>query len=117
MVTGLSHMEWFRRADGSIAISEVGARPPGAQFTTLLSFAHDVDFYRAWASSWCSSASRRRRATGRSARSTCRGQGGQRVERVTGVDAVKRELGELVVQARIPRPDNRSPRATRARAS
>ena len=49
MFTGLSHMEWFRRGDGSIAISEVGARPPGAQFTTLLSFAHDLDFYRAWA--------------------------------------------------------------------
>ena len=37
MKTGLSHMEWFRRKDGSIAISEVAARPPGAQFTTLIS--------------------------------------------------------------------------------
>ncbi|MCA9751660.1 MAG: ATP-grasp domain-containing protein, partial [Gemmatimonadetes bacterium] len=27
MVDGLSHMEWFRRPDGGIAISEVGARP------------------------------------------------------------------------------------------
>ena len=35
--TGLSHMEWFRLRDGRIAISEVGARPPGAQFTSLLS--------------------------------------------------------------------------------
>ena len=35
--TGLSHMEWFRLPDGRIAISEVGARPPGAQFTSLLS--------------------------------------------------------------------------------
>src|ERR1044071_491120 len=33
MDTGLSHMEWFRRRDGSVAISEVGARPPGAQIT------------------------------------------------------------------------------------
>jgi formate-dependent phosphoribosylglycinamide formyltransferase (GAR transformylase) len=47
--TGLSHMEWFRRADGTVAISEVGARPPGAQFMTLMSFAHDVDLYAAWA--------------------------------------------------------------------
>ena len=52
MGTGLSHTEWFRRADGSIAISEVGARPPGAQFTTLMSYAHDVDFYRACATSY-----------------------------------------------------------------
>ena len=29
METGLSHLEWFRRKDGSIAISEVAARPPG----------------------------------------------------------------------------------------
>src|SRR6185369_14190103 len=40
MTTGLSHMEWFRREDGSVAISEVGARPPGAQITTLMSYAH-----------------------------------------------------------------------------
>ena len=26
--TGFSHLEWFRRPDGSVAISEVGARPP-----------------------------------------------------------------------------------------
>ena len=47
--TGLSHMEWFRRADGTVAVSEVGARPPGAQFITLMSFAHDVDLYGSWA--------------------------------------------------------------------
>ena len=42
-------MEWFRRPDGSVAISEVGARPPGAQFMTLMSWAHDTDLYAAWA--------------------------------------------------------------------
>ena len=47
--TGLSHMEWFRRPDGSVAVSEVGARPPGAQFMTLMSWAHDIDMYDAWA--------------------------------------------------------------------
>src|SRR5439155_3137847 len=43
--TGLTHMEWFRRPDGSLAISEVAARPPGAQLMTLLSYAHDQDLY------------------------------------------------------------------------
>ena len=47
--SGLSHMEWFRRPDGRLAISEVGARPPGAQFMSLMSFAHDVDMYAVWA--------------------------------------------------------------------
>ncbi|MEM1091756.1 MAG: ATP-grasp domain-containing protein, partial [Pseudomonadota bacterium] len=48
METGLSHMEWFQLSGGRIAISEAGARPPGAQITSLLSYAHDLDFYQAW---------------------------------------------------------------------
>ena len=44
-----SHMEWFERPDGSVAISEVGARPPGAQLASMIGFSHDVDFYAAWA--------------------------------------------------------------------
>jgi len=104
LYTGLSHMEWFRRPDGSIAISEVGARPPGAQFTTLLSFAHDRDFYRSWAElmvherftpparSWSVGAV------------FLRGQGGQRVARVHGVEQARAELGDLIVQGRVPRP-------------
>ena len=47
MQTGLSHMEWFLRPDGSVAISEIGCRPPGAQFTSLISWAHDFDLYQA----------------------------------------------------------------------
>ena len=49
LTTGLTHMEWFRRPDGSVAVSEVGARPPGAQITSMLCYAHDFDLYRAWA--------------------------------------------------------------------
>jgi hypothetical protein len=49
MTTGLTHMEWFRRRDGTLAISEVAARPPGAQITTLVSRSTDTDFVRSWA--------------------------------------------------------------------
>ncbi len=49
MTTGVTHMEWFRRRDGSLAISEVAARPPGAQITTLVARSTDTDFVRAWA--------------------------------------------------------------------
>jgi len=104
MVTGLSHMEWFRRTDGSIAISEVGARPPGAQFTTLLSFAHDRDFYRSWSELMVFETFEPPQRNWSVGAVFLRGQGGQRVERVTGVEELRRELGELVVQARIPRP-------------
>ena len=48
MTTGISHLEWFRRGDGSIAISEVAARPPGAQIMTLISRANDFDALAAW---------------------------------------------------------------------
>lgn len=49
MWNGISHLEWFRRPDGRIAIGEVAARPPGAQFMTLMSYVTDTDLYRAFA--------------------------------------------------------------------
>jgi hypothetical protein len=103
MDTGLSHMEWFRRADGSLAVSEVGARPPGAQFTTLMSWAHDIDFYRAWGRLVIFDAfdpPPRRYAAGIA---FLRGQGRGRVHAIRGLDAAQRELGRLVVEVRLPR--------------
>lgn len=107
MVTGVSHLEWFRRPDGSLAISEVAARPPGAQFTSLISYAHDIDFYEAWARLVIFETFEpptRNHAVGAV---FLRGQGGQRVARVHGLDEAQEELGELVVQARLPRPGQR----------
>jgi ATP-grasp domain len=104
METGLSHMEWFRRPDGSAAISEVAARPPGAQFTTLLSYAHDVDFYRSWARLAVFDefqVPERRWAVGAA---FLRGQGNGRVRAVHGLEKVAKELGPVVVEARIPKP-------------
>jgi D-alanine-D-alanine ligase-like ATP-grasp enzyme len=102
--TGFAHMEWFRREDGGVAISEVGARPPGAQFTSLLSWAHDVDFYSVWAR--LAALERfdpplRRFAVGCA---YLRGQGEGRVRGVRGIEAVVRDVGDLVVEARLPQP-------------
>jgi hypothetical protein len=102
--TNMSHMEWFQRADGSVAISEVGARPPGAQFTTLISYAHDTDFYRAWAKLMVFDQfdpPERKYAAGAA---YLRGQGQGRVKAVHGLEQAQRELGELVVEAKLPRP-------------
>jgi hypothetical protein len=102
MYTGLSHMEWFRRADGSAAVSEVGARPPGAQFSTLMSFAYDVDMYEAWARlmvydtfdppprNWAVGAA------------YLRPQGRGRIRAVHGIDDLDPALRDLVVMARLP---------------
>ena len=102
--TGLTHMEWFRRPDGTIAISEVAARPPGAQFTSLLSYAHDTDFYRAWARLVAFdefAVPERRYSTGAA---YLRGQGQGRVVNVVGLEQAQKELGELVVEAKLPQP-------------
>jgi biotin carboxylase len=104
METGLSHMEWFRSADGSIALSEVAARPPGAQIMSLLSVAHEHDFHAAWArlmvhGEW--QVPERRWAAGAA---FLRGVGGRRVKAVRGLGEAQRELGELVVEARLPQP-------------
>src|SRR5579862_9076893 len=45
---GMTHMEWFRRDDGSIAIGEIAQRPPGANISVMTGFCHDTDIYRAW---------------------------------------------------------------------
>lgn len=100
--TGLSHMEWFRKADGSIAISEVGARPPGAQIATLLSYAHDIDFYKAWPRLMAFGTfdpPQRKYAAGAA---YIRGQGRGRVRRIAGVDEVQQRFGSIVVEAKLP---------------
>jgi biotin carboxylase len=106
METGLSHMEWFRRPppDGTIAISEVAARPPGAQIMTIVSRAHDFDFVAAWARLMVFdefAAPPRRYAVGAA---YLRGQGSGRVKAIHGLDQVQHEIGALVVDAKLPTP-------------
>ncbi len=100
---GLSHLEWFLRPDGRIAISEVGARPPGAQFATLISYAHDFDLYREWAKLMVHDRfdpPPRRFAVGAA---YLRGQGpGDRVKAIHGLAEAQKEVGELVVESKLP---------------
>jgi D-alanine-D-alanine ligase-like ATP-grasp enzyme len=102
MDTGFTHMEWFRLREGRIALSEVAARPPGAQFTSLLSYAHDTDMYAAWARLEIFGhfdPPERRHAVGAA---YLRGQGQGVVRGVHGLDVLQHELGALVVEARLP---------------
>lgn len=100
----LTHMEWFRRPDGTVAVSEVAARPPGAQLTSMHGYVHDFDLYQAWAELVVLGrfdVRERRYAAGTA---YLRGMGRGRVRAVHGVEAVQREVGHLVVDARLPRP-------------
>lgn len=102
MRTGLSHMEWFRRADGSVAISEVGARPPGARFVNLISWAHDFDLFGAWAETVVFGRFTPRPRPYAAGAAYLRGQGEGRVQAVRGLEEIARELGPLVVEAKMP---------------
>ena len=102
MRTGLCHLEWFRRPDGTIAISEVAARPPGAQIVDLMSYAHETDFDEAWVRLMIFGTfapPERKWATGIA---FLRGQGEGRVAAVHRVEEAAREIGSLVVQAKLP---------------
>jgi hypothetical protein len=103
--TGFSHMEWFRRGDGSVAISEVGARPPGAQFMTLMSWAHDTDLYAQWARFVVTDHFEpppRRFAVGAA---YLRAQGiGRSIVAVHGIDGVSEATRSRVVESRLPEP-------------
>jgi biotin carboxylase len=99
----LTHMEWFARPDGSVAVSEVAARPPGAALTSMHGYAHDFDLYRAWAELVILGrfdVPERRFASGTA---YLRGMGHGRVRAVHGLDAVQQQIGHLVVEAHLPR--------------
>jgi biotin carboxylase len=102
---GLSHMEWFLRADGSPVVSEVGARPPGANIMPLLQAAHGADPWAAWARlmvhhTW--QFPERRFAAG-TIFLRAKG-GGATVRSVDGIDAMKARLGPALVDMKLPRP-------------
>ncbi len=102
MQTGVSHMEWFRTPSGRAVISEVGARPPGAQIMTINSYAHEVDFYKLWAKvvvHGVFEAPMRKYAVGAA---YFRGAGQGRVVGMHGLAEAQREIGHLVVEAKLP---------------
>jgi hypothetical protein len=102
--TGLTHMEWFRRPDGSVAVSEVGARPPGAQITSMLCYAHDFDLYRAWARLMVDGAFDPPLRQWSAGTVYLRGQGVGQVRATHGLDRLEAWVADLVVDSRLPSP-------------
>ncbi len=100
---GMCHLEWFRRPDGSVVVSEVGARPPGAQFPTMIARAHDVDCIGAWSRLMVDGVfepfPERKYACGAA---YLRGQGEGQVRGVHGWDRIAGELGGLITDVRLP---------------
>jgi biotin carboxylase len=107
--TAMTHMEWFRRPNGEIAISEVAARPPGAQFTSLISYACDCDFYRAWPRLMVYEEFTPPRRDYAAGAAYLRGMGQGRIRAVHGLTQAQRELGGIVVEARLPQVGQAQP--------
>lgn len=100
---GVTHMEWFQRADESLVIGEIAQRPPGANISLMTGLAHDADLYSAWARAvidgefhgpW-----ERKYAVGSA---FLRGMGHGRVASVTGVHETWEAVGKWVVEANLP---------------
>jgi len=53
MGTGMTHMEWFRKADDTVVFGEIACRPPGANMVDLMNYADDGDLYVDWAAALC----------------------------------------------------------------
>lgn len=102
MHTGLTHLEWFRRKDGTIAISEVAARPPGAQIVTLMSIAHDLNFYHAWAKVMVFDQFEPPQRKFASGAAFLRGVGRGKVKSVEGLNRIRQEIRDLVIEAKWP---------------
>jgi biotin carboxylase len=104
MRTGLSHMEWFTRRDGSPAVNEVGARPPGVNIMPMMSLAHGVDFIKAWVRLMALDQFEPPTRTRAAGSAFLRGQGRGRVKAVHGLAKVREEVGRYIVDAKIPQP-------------
>src|SRR5215813_8561714 len=102
--TGFTHMEWFRRPDGSVAVSEVAARPPGAQITSMLCYAHDFDFYGGWAQLMLHGTFTPPPRNWAAGTAFLRGQGAGYVRAVHGLDRLPAEVSSMVVESRLPAP-------------
>ena len=102
---GITHMEWFHRPDGSLAIGEIAARPPGARIVQLTGLAYEFDMKRAWARAVVDGAfDGPWKRTGASGVAFLRGQGTGRVRSVEGLNEAQARMGALVVDRKLPTP-------------
>jgi hypothetical protein len=100
----MTHLEGFLLEGGRVRFTDATLRPAGARIGPMLGFAYDVDPYRVWArvavdgcfdGPW-----ERRYAVGTV---FLRGVGRGRLVRVEGLDDVRRQVGDALVDSRVPR--------------
>ena len=100
----MTHMEGFLLEEGGVSFTDATLRPAGARIGPMLAFAYDIDPYFAWArvavdgcfdGPW-----ERKYAVGTV---FLRGMSDGLVDQVDGVESMRQQVGEFVVEARLPR--------------
>ncbi|HWN98190.1 MAG TPA: hypothetical protein VNS63_02865 [Blastocatellia bacterium] len=99
----MTHMEGFL-VEGGVRFTDATLRPAGARIAPMLAYAYDIDPYVAWARAsvdgcfdgpW-----ERKYAVGTI---FLRGPGNGLVKEVHGMESVESQIGELLVDSRLPR--------------
>ena len=100
----MTHLEGFLLEGGRVRFTDATLRPAGARIGPMLAFAYDIDPYRVWArvsvdgcfdGPW-----ERKYAVGTV---FLRGAGQGQVQRVEGLEEVRRRVGDGLVDSRLPR--------------
>ena len=102
--TAMTHMEWFQRRDGSVAIGEIGARPPGAQIAQMTGLIHGFDAHEAWAKLMVHETfdmNVQRQKAG--AIVFLRGKGHGRIVSIEGLAEAQKKMGALVHKVSLPK--------------
>jgi hypothetical protein len=95
--TGFTHMEWYRRPDGSAVFGEIAARPPGGRTVDVMNWANDLDLFRGWAEATCHGRFTQpieRKYTAISIMK--RAQGSGRIQRIEGLSRILSEFGSHI---------------------
>jgi hypothetical protein len=96
--SGFTHMEWYRRKDGEVVFGEIAARPPGGYLSEVMNYASDIDLYRGWAEAVCYGRFGQPILRKYNAAIVCkRAIGYGRIQRVEGLDELRREFGDAIV--------------------
>ena len=96
--TGFTHMEWYRKADGEVVFGEIAARPAGARTVDLMNYNSDIDLFAGYAEAELAGAfSQPATRAYYVANVFKRAQGRGRIQRVEGVEELRRRFGPAVV--------------------
>ncbi|HYG79805.1 MAG TPA: hypothetical protein VD861_05425, partial [Pyrinomonadaceae bacterium] len=102
--SAMTHMEGFLLEGGEVRFTDATLRPAGARIGPMLAYAYDMDPRLAWARAAVDNCFdgpwERKYAVGTI---FLRGTGGGSVKSVAGVEEVKRRVGPMIVEARLPR--------------